>query len=103
VQNTGRATWIVPGASDGVQGLEVELAVRGKNVTARTIPVRHHVEPGARTHFAFDIEAPETPCTISLKLTLRAHRPRWALRRARIDLLTTTIAVGNAELASPVR
>jgi len=103
VQNTGRATWIVPGASDGVQGLEVELAVRGKNVTARTIPVRHHVEPGARTHFAFDIEAPETPCTISLKLTLRAHRPRWALRRASIELLTTTIAVCNAELASPVR
>jgi hypothetical protein len=86
-----------------VQGLEVELAVSGKNAGTRTIPVRHHVEPGTRTHFVFEIEAPRTTCTISLKLVLQAHRGRWPLRRAGCELLTANIAVRNAELDATVR
>lgn len=103
VQNTGRDTWIVPGGRDGVQGLEVELAVDGKHTGARTIPVRHHVAPGTRTHFVFEIEAPRTPCTISLRLVLQPHRRRWSLRRAGVELLTANIVVRNAERDSPVR
>lgn len=103
VQNTGRGTWIAPGGRDGVQGLEVKLAVSGRNIGARTIPVRHHVEPGTRTHFVFEIEAPRTPGTISLRLALRPPRRRWSLRRPGVELLTTNIAVRNAERGSPVR
>jgi predicted aldo/keto reductase-like oxidoreductase len=103
VQNTGRETWIVPGGSGGVQGLEVELAVHGQHIGARTVPVRHHVEPGTRTHFVFEIEAPRTPCTISLRLLLQPHRRRWSLRKAGVELLTTNIVVRNAERDSPVR
>jgi predicted aldo/keto reductase-like oxidoreductase len=103
VQNTGRETWIVRGGHDGLRGLEVELVVQGQNVAARTIPVRHHVEPGTRTHFVFEIEAPRTPCTLSLRLILQAHHRRWSLRPAGAELLTTNIAVRNAELDSPIR
>ena len=103
VQNMGRGTWIAPGGRDGVQGLEVKLAVSGRNIGERTIPVRHHVEPGTRTHFVFEIEAPRTPGTISLRLALRPPRRRWSLRRPGVGLLTTNIAVRNAERGSPVR
>ena len=103
VQNTGRETWVAPGRSDGVQGLEVELSVDAKNAGARTVPVRHHVEPGTRTHFVFEIEAPPTPCTIVLRLILQASRRRWSLRRTGTELLTATIAVRNAELDAIVR
>jgi len=103
VQNTGRQTWIVPGGGDGVQGLEVELAVDAQPAGAWTIPVRHHVEPGTRTHFVFEIEAPRTPGTISLRLTLQEHRRHWSFRRSGADLLITDIAVRNADLASSVR
>ncbi len=103
VQNTGQETWVAPGHTDGVQGLEVELAVDGHNTAARAIPVRHHVEPGTRTHFVFEIEAPRTPCTIALRLVLRPYRQGWSLRRAGVTLLTANIAVRSADLDAIVR
>jgi predicted aldo/keto reductase-like oxidoreductase len=103
VQNTGQDTWIVPGGSDGVRGLEVELAIDGTHVGPHTIPVRHHVEPGTRTHFAFEIEAPRTPGTMSLRLSLRSHGRRWSLRRPGVELLTMNIGVRDGEVDSPVR
>jgi hypothetical protein len=92
-----RQTWIAPEASESVQGLEVELVLQGRQGGGRTIPVRHHVEPGTRTHFVFEIEAPETPGPLSLRLILQVHGRRWSLRRASAELLTTNIAVRNAD------
>jgi predicted aldo/keto reductase-like oxidoreductase len=102
VQNTGRETWSAPGMRDGVPGLEVELAVGGTNTARRTIPVRHHVEPGTRTHFVFEIEAPAVARAIILRLALRASRGGWAFRRPRVELANVSIAVRTADLDAHV-
>ena len=82
---------------DGVPGLEVELAVGGTNTARRTIPLRHSVEPGTRTHFVFEIEAPPVARAITLRLALRASRGGWAFRRPRVELATVRIAVRTAD------
>jgi predicted aldo/keto reductase-like oxidoreductase len=103
VQNTGRETWVAPGRRDGVAGVEVELAVSGTNVAARTIPARHHVQPGTRTHFVFEVEAPAAPEAIDLRLVLQPHRRPWPWRRHGVELLRTTIAADTADHDAPVR
>jgi len=103
VQNTGRETWIAPGIGNGVAGLEVDLAVSGRNVAPRAIPVRHHVEPGTRTHFVFEIDAPGASRVMSLRLVLQARRRRWPWRRPGVELVNTSIAVRTADLDATVR
>jgi predicted aldo/keto reductase-like oxidoreductase len=97
VENTGHETWIAPGHSNGVHGLEVELAVSGASVARRAIPVRHHVEPGTRTHFVFEIQAPPASRAVALRLVLRAHRQRWPWRRPGVELVSTNITVRTAD------
>jgi predicted aldo/keto reductase-like oxidoreductase len=92
VQNVGRDTWRPPRPRDGVPG--VELAVRATGAPARVIAVRHDVEPGTRTHFAFEIEPPASGGTLSLRLVLRAPRRRF--RRPAIELARARIAVRSA-------
>jgi hypothetical protein len=55
--------------------------------------VRHHVEPGTRTYFIFEIEAPPVARAITLRLALRAPRQRWAFRRPRVELASVRIVV----------
>jgi hypothetical protein len=80
VENCGTAIWRAPGAQDGVV-LDVEL----QGAPRRAIPLRHDVEPGTRTHFAFEVEAPARAGPWRLGLALRAPRRRW-LSREVVDL-----------------
>jgi predicted aldo/keto reductase-like oxidoreductase len=93
VENRGTGIWRAPGAQDGVV-LDVEL--RGAPRCA--VPLRHDVEPGTRTHFAFEVEAPAGPGPWRLGLALRAPRRSWFTREvvelAQLDILG--VAGGDA-------
>jgi hypothetical protein len=97
IENTGAETWIGPRARGEVPGVEVELEVHAANLPRRVIALRGYVEPGTRTHFAFEVRAPETGSFLPLRLALRS-RGRW-LMRPLLPLVTETIAVSAADPA----
>lgn len=57
VHNEGSHTWISPRSPVSQDGV-VLLVVESGNVVQK-VPLRHDVEPGTRTHFAFEIKAPD--------------------------------------------
>lgn len=61
LQNIGSETW---------KARSVTLDVYIDGTRARTVPIRHDVEPGTRTHLVFDIDG---PC--SMRLILRGASP----------------------------
>jgi predicted aldo/keto reductase-like oxidoreductase len=90
VQNVGAQTWTAPRPREGRPGVLLEVSLTGGS--SWTVPLRHDVEPGTRTHFAFEVEAPSRPGRYTLRLILRSPHRRWLSREA-IDLARTEISV----------
>ncbi len=72
VQNVGAETWKAPRPNEGTAGIELDVYMSSALVTS--VPLRHDVEPGTRTHFAFMIDAPDSSGSAELQLLLRAPR-----------------------------
>jgi predicted aldo/keto reductase-like oxidoreductase len=90
VQNVGAATWLAPRPRERRPGVGLDVWLGDRSTP--TIPLRHDVEPGTRTHFAFELEAPARPGRYTLRLVLRAPRRRW-LGRDGIELARAEVAV----------
>jgi hypothetical protein len=90
VQNLGSETWPAPRRRERVPGVLLDVSLSGQ--PRLTIPLRHDVEPGTRTHFAFQLEAPARPGRYQLRLALRSPRRRWFARET-VELATVELAV----------
>jgi predicted aldo/keto reductase-like oxidoreductase len=90
LQNLGSETWVAPRPGEGKPGVLLDVSLRGR--PPLTIALRHDVEPGTRTHFAFELEAPARPGRYPLRLVLRSPRRRWFSRET-IELARLEISV----------
>jgi predicted aldo/keto reductase-like oxidoreductase len=66
-ENAGTRTWVATRPLAGAAGLRAEARFGAQR---QFIALRHDVEPGTRTHFAFDIVAPPAPADQVLKVYL---------------------------------
>ena len=79
VQNLGSEAWRAHGPRARRPGVRLEAALGG---WACTTPLRHDVEPGTRTHFVFEVEAPRRPGRYTLRFALVPSRRGWFSRHA---------------------
>ena len=90
LENSGRETWLAVG--EGAVQKRVVLEVSCAGEVLRHVPVRHNVEPGCRTHFAFEVEAPKHIGTYLLRFALML--PREApIGAETTEILTTALSV----------
>jgi predicted aldo/keto reductase-like oxidoreductase len=93
VENAGARAWAVPQADGHAPG--VVLAVTAAGTVWQEVPVRHVVEPGARTHFVFSLRAPQRPGEYPLRFTLMTRSSR-ALASEDAAVLTSRLTVPPA-------
>ena len=96
VQNVGSETWRAPRPRERRPGVGLDVTLAGR--PTRTIPLRHDVEPGTRTHFVFELQAPGRPGRHTLRLVLRSARRRW-LGGDGVELVRTEVAVDSGSPA----
>jgi hypothetical protein len=75
VHNYGVQTW--PAPRPEAPGKGCALAVFIGKAPPQHVPLRHDVEPGTRTHFAFDFRAPEEPGEHSFRAALVTAKESW--------------------------
>ena len=66
-ENAGSRTWVATRPLAGTAGLRLEVRFGAQR---QFVPLRHDVEPTTRTHFAFDIVAPQASSEQVLKVYL---------------------------------
>ena len=88
--NAGTQTWIAS-RTFGKNG-GVVLAIFESDKLRQHVPLRHDVEPGARTHFVFELSAPNHPGYYQLGFFLMQYSEAGSLSKS-TEILTTTLFV----------
>jgi hypothetical protein len=70
LQNDGATPWRPPVASSPAQGSYLRVSSADASHEEMRVPVRHDVEPGTRTHFAFTFRTPLQPGKMVLQFEL---------------------------------
>jgi predicted aldo/keto reductase-like oxidoreductase len=89
VENAGPTKWTAPTHWTAGAGIELH-AVLGP--ATRTVALRHEVEPGTRTHFAFELTAPQAAGEHAVRFFLRTVGRRIAPEDAELWSCPLTVA-----------
>jgi len=90
LHNAGQQTWIASRTSGKNRG--VVLAIFESDKLRQNVPLRHDVEPGARTHFVFELSAPNHPGHYQLGFFLMQYSKAGSQTES-TEILTTTLFV----------
>ena len=90
LHNAGQQTWIESRASGKKGG--VALAIFESDKLRQHVPLRHDVEPGARTHFVFELRAPNRPGHYGLGFFLMQYSEVGSLSKS-TEIFTSPLFV----------